>query len=255
MFVLDRPMSLWEHLQELRKRLLICVLTLVVTTVFAFVVAERWIFPILQGPAPDSVKFLTTEPTGLLGPYMKVSLVAGAILAMPMFVYQFMLFFSPALKPNEKRYLYTLLPAAVVAFGGGVAFGYFVLLPPALRFLYTFGSDLAEIRPNLGTYVSMVTTLLFWLGVVFETPLIIYFLARIGLVTPAMLSRFRRWAILGAFLLGAIITPTLDPVNQTLVAVPLIALYELGIWLARLASFQRRRAQRASVQARGELAH
>ena len=248
-------MPFFQHIQELRRRLLICVLTLAVTITFSFIVAERWLFPILKGPAPDSLRFLSTDSTGVIGPYMKVSFASGLILAMPMVVFQLVRFLAPGLKSTEKRYIYSLLPAALLAFAGGVTFGYFVMLPPALNFLFTFGSDIAEIRPNINSYVTMVTMLLFWIGVIFETPVVIYFLARIGIVNARMLSGFRRWAILGSFLLGAVITPTPDPINQTLVAVPIIVLYELSIWLAKIAGFQRRRSQRAAPRPQEELAH
>ena len=243
----DRSMSIREHLADLRTRLLVCVLTLAATTTFSFIVAEDWIFPLLERPAPKEIDFLVTESTGVFGPYINVSLVAGAILAMPMFILQGLMFVAPALKPAERRYAYLMLPATVVAFGVGVVFAYFVLLPPALNFLYTFGSDLAEIRPALGKYVSLVTLLLFWNGVAFETPVILYFLTRVGLVSPSFLARNWRFAVLGAFVLGAFITPTLDPVNQTLVAVPLTMLYGLSLLLAKLAAYQHRKSQATAV--------
>jgi sec-independent protein translocase protein TatC len=236
-------MTLREHLEELRSRLLICVLTVGGATIFSFFIAEDWLFPLLEGPAPDEVKFLVTEPTGVFGPYIRVSLTSGAILAMPVIVWQLVLFVSPALKSSEKRYLYLLLPLALVAFGSGVTFSYFVLLPPALDFLLTFGEDIAEVRPVLDKYVNLVTTLMFWIGLIFETPVIIYFLARVGVVNSSSLVKQWRLAVLGAFLLGALITPTVDPVNQTLVAAPLVVLYLVGIGLAKVAEWQRRRSE------------
>ena len=116
----------------------------------------------------------------------------------------------------------------------GVAFGYFILLPPALNFLTSFGSNIATPQIKIGNYISLVTKLLLSIGAVFETPVIILFLARIGVVTSKMLAHKRRHAIVTAFILSAIITPTLDPVNQSLVAAPLIVLYEMSIWLAKL---------------------
>ena len=117
----------------------------------------------------------------------------------------------------------------------GVAFGYYVLTPPALTFLLTFGNDVATPLIKVSNIVNVMVRLLFWMGISFETPIILYMLARLGLVSVRGLSRFRRFWLIIAFLLAAIITPTFDPFNQALVAVPLLALYEVGILLARLA--------------------
>ena len=141
----------------------------------------------------------------------------------------------PGLTSREKRYLYALFPGAILSFVAGAAFGYYALLPPALNFLLEFGSDIATPMIRIGNYINLVVTLLFWLGVAFETPLVIFFLSKIGLVTPRSLARQRRLAVVLAFILGALITPTFDPVNQSLVALPIIFLYELGIVLSRVA--------------------
>ena len=119
-------------------------------------------------------------------------------------------------------------------FGVGVAFGYFVLIPPATNFLITFGSDIATPQIKIGNYISIVTRLLMAIGLVFEMPVITTFLSRLGVITPKWLAKKRKAAVIFAFILAAIITPTIDPINQSLVAVPLIALYEVSIWLAKL---------------------
>jgi sec-independent protein translocase protein TatC len=130
--------------------------------------------------------------------------------------------------------VWILLPASVVSFALGVAFGYYILLPPAINFLLNFGGDIATPLIRIGSYVGLVTTLLFWLGAIFELPIVIFFLAKIGLVTPKWLAGKRKWVVVLAFVVGAMITPTFDPVNQSLVAGPIIILYELGYWLARI---------------------
>jgi sec-independent protein translocase protein TatC len=126
-------------------------------------------------------------------------------------------------------------------FAGGVAFGYFILLPPAMKFLITFGSDIATPVIKIGNYITLVTRLLVAIGAVFETPVIITFLSRLGVVSPQWLSHVRKWAYIGAFILAAIITPTMDPINQSLVAVPLVVLYEISIILSKIV--YRRRAK------------
>ena len=119
-------------------------------------------------------------------------------------------------------------------FLGGIIFGYFILIPPAIGFLYTFGSDIASPMIKIGNYIAIITRLLIAIGLVFELPVVTTFLARIGIVSPQWLASKRKVSIIVAFILAAIITPTFDPINQSLVAVPLIILYEMSIWLAKL---------------------
>jgi sec-independent protein translocase protein TatC len=144
------------------------------------------------------------------------------------------MFVSPALTRQEKRYIYLMLPFVSFMFLGGIAFGYFILVPPATKFLISFGSDIAEPQIRIGNYISIVLRLLLSIGAVFETPVIILFLTKIGVITPKWLANKRKYAFVGAFILAAIITPTFDPVNQSLVAAPLIILYETSIWISKL---------------------
>jgi len=227
------------HLGELRKRLLKCVIVLVITIAISFFLTEPYIFPTLISPVKDllgagEINLVFTQMTEMIGTYMKVALASGIILAMPFLVYQLLMFVSPALTRREKKYVYMILPWITFMFLAGVAFGYYILIPPATGFLMTFGSEIATPMIKIGNYISIVTRLLVAAGAVFETPVIILFLARIGIVKPKMLSSKRRHAIVVAFILAAIITPTFDPINQCLVAAPLIVLYELSIWLAKL---------------------
>ncbi|MDY6892547.1 MAG: twin-arginine translocase subunit TatC [Chloroflexota bacterium] len=233
------PMTFTGHLDELRQRLIKSVIALIITTLIAFVFAKV-IFGFLIAPAGD-VEFIYTELTGFIGPYMKVALIGGIVLAMPVLVYQAIMFVSPALTQREKRYVYLALPWITIMFVAGLAFGYYVLVPPALRFLLNFGGDIASPAPRIGNYVTFITRFLLAIGVVFELPVIITFLSRLGIVTPQWLAGKRRWAIIGAFILAAIITPTFDPINQSLVAVPLIILYEMSILLSKVA--YRKRAE------------
>ncbi len=169
-------------------------------------------------------------------------LPAFCLLALPVVVYELVMFIAPGLTPRERRYLLMFLPAVVITFALGVLFGYFIMLPPALRFLLTFDADIATPMIRVGNYMGIVTRLLFWLGMVFEIPILMFLLAKLRLVNHRMLARRRRIGIILAFVMGAMITPTFDPINQTLVAVPIILLYEAGIWLAWLA----RRGEKSS---------
>ncbi len=235
--VKDHQMTFIEHLGELRKRLFYCALALLVSTLISFTFYDK-LLRILLYPAPEGFKPTFIEMTGFIGPVMKISLVGGFILAVPVIAYQTVRFLLPALSPKERTYAILLLPGLSLSFIGGVVFCFFILLPTMTQFLLTFGSEFATPQVTLGSYVNTVTMLLFWSGVSFETPFVMYFLSRIGLISPKGFAGFRKYWFLIAFVLGAMITPTLDPVNQALVAGPLIVLYEVGIWLARIAAWQ-----------------
>ena len=242
----SREQSLLQHLGELRRRVFICVVAVLVASAVSFVFFEQ-IIEILVKPARDlslgtGGELIYTEVTELLTTAIKVSFVSGLILASPVLVYQGVMFVAPGLTGREKRYLFGFMPAVVLAFAGGVAFAYFVLTPPALHFLLTFGGDVATPLIRISNIVNLMVRLLFWMGLAFETPLVMYLLAQLGIVSAGSLSRFRRYWVVVAFIMAAIITPTVDPVNQALVAGPLLVLYELGILLARIAGRSRRKS-------------
>ncbi|MDO8673110.1 MAG: twin-arginine translocase subunit TatC [Dehalococcoidia bacterium] len=226
-----KRLSLIDHLEELRTRIIVSLIVVAVTTGISFVFAKQ-LFAVLTGPAGNT-QFQAIEMTELFGAYIKVSLFSGIAMAFPVLIYEVVMFIAPALTPKEKKYFFLLLPGGLLAFVLGIVFGYYILLPPAVGFLLTFGADIATVTPRIGNYVSTVTRLLFYIGISFETPIVIYFLCKMRILSPQRLSKFRKYAFVGAFVVGAVITPTFDPVNQTLVSVPLILLYELGILLAR----------------------
>jgi len=176
------------------------------------------------------VEFIFTQPTGMLTVYFSLTLTVGVSAALPFILLQAVKFVAPALYPREKVFLYAMLPAVLLAFVVGVWFAYVVLLPPAFKFLLNFGSDIATPLISISDYISLVTRLLFWVGVVFETPIVFFILARIGIVNSRMLLKRWRWAILGAFVLGAVITPTPDPVNQTLAVLHMAGNDDTAFW-------------------------
>ena len=234
----DDSQSLGAHLDELRRRLTWSAIVVVICTVVAFIFHQQ-ILRLLMEPASGfpgvpNQKPVYTELTEFIGIAMKASLLAGIFTSLPFLLWQLAMFVSPGLNPTEKKYLYILMPVSIIIFLLGAAFGYFVLFPPAVKFLITFGSDVATPMIRIGNYVSLMLSLLFWMGVIFELPIVLFFLSRIGVVRPAFLSRNRKWAIVLAFVLGALITPTLDPINQTLVAIPVLVLYEVGIILSKI---------------------
>ena len=240
----SREQTLLQHLGELRRRVFICVVAVLAGSAVSFVFFEQ-IVEILVQPARDldlgaGGELIYTEVTELLTTAIKVSFVSGLILASPVIISQGVMFVAPGLTGREKRYLFGFMPAIILAFAGGVAFAYYIMTPPALHFLLTFGGDIATPLIRISNIINLMIRLLFWMGLAFETPLVMYLLASLGIVSASSLKRFRRYWVVVSFILAAMITPTVDPVNQALVAGPLLVLYELGILLAWLA----RRSQR-----------
>ena len=230
----DVELTIWEHLDELRTRMVRVAIALFVATAISVVFTGRAL-QTLTLPLGDSVP-QTIHPTESFVVYFRIALLGGITLSMPVIVYEVVRFMLPGLLPEERKYLYFLLPGATFCFAGGVAFAAFIMLPAAITFMQSFLSAIIENNWTLDNYISFVTRILFWMGIVFQTPLVIFFLAKLGLVKAEQLSRFRKYAILGVAVIAAIVTPTPDPVNMMIVMVPLYLLYEVGILLARLAT-------------------
>ncbi|HEV8573963.1 MAG TPA: twin-arginine translocase subunit TatC [Dehalococcoidia bacterium] len=233
----ERYLTLVEHLQELRYRLTVCAIAVVlgvaISTYFGNDLIEFLKKP-GEARSDTDLQLQFIEPFELFGTYFRVALLGGLALAMPVIVYQVLAFASPGLKANEKRWIYGTVLAATALFFSGLAFSYYVALPPALDFLLDppFGEGLAEPNIRIGSYIDFVTRLLFWSGVSFETPLVVMFLARFQIVSAGQLLRWWRYALVAAFVIAAVVTPTWDPITQTVVAGPIIVLYGLGILLA-----------------------
>jgi len=231
-------MSLLEHLLELRSRVMWSAIAIVAGMSIFFIPPLGFGFiEFLLEPARSSIpdfKPQFIEPMENIVTYFQVALLGGIALGMPVVVYQMMRFISPALTPMEKRWIFSIVIGASFAFFAGMAFCYYVVLPPALGFLLNFGSSFATADIRIGNYISFVTRMLGVMGLVFETPIIVMGLAKVGLVTARQLLRQWRAAIVLAFVVSAIATPTIDPVTQSLVAGPIVVLYFVGIGLAWL---------------------
>jgi sec-independent protein translocase protein TatC len=234
----EPQMTLIEHLEELRSRLMKSIIAVVITTALSFAFTENILRLLI---APAGIKPVFLRPTEMFITYFKVALLAGVLLAMPVLVYELVQYIWPGLQGGERKYVGIIVPGATISFVAGVLFTYFVLLPFSLRYLVSFGGNLAEAQWAIGEYITFVTTLLFWSGVVFETPLIMFFLARLGIVTPQFLSKNRKFAIIIIAVVAAVITPTPDPFNMGLVMIPLLLMYETGILLAKIAYRERKK--------------
>ena len=233
----DLELTIWEHLNELRSRMVKVAIALILATIVGVVFAKQAL-GILIAPLGDHVP-QTIKPTEGFVVYFRIALIAGVTLAMPMIVYQSIRFVLPGLLPSEKKYLYFLLPGVTICFAGGVAFAALIMLPAAINFMQGFLSTIIDNRWTLDNYIAFVTRALLWMGIVFQTPLLMFFLAKLDLVTAEKLSRFRKYAVLAIAVVAAIVTPTPDPINMLIVMLPLYLLYEVGVVLARLANVGR----------------
>lgn len=230
-------MSFFAHLNELRIRVTRAFLAVVVGTLIAFFLADKALM-ILQQPycqlveSQEECQLVVLGPTGTIVVYFRVSLMLGAIFAMPLMTYQVMMFILPALKRSEKRLVLLSIPAITILFLIGVAFAWFLLMPPALGFLEGFQPTIFRPEWTGDLYLSFVTALVFWMGVAFETPLVIFVFSILGMATPGALARNWRIAIVLSSIAAAFITPTIDPVNMMLVMGPLMSLYAISIVLS-----------------------
>jgi sec-independent protein translocase protein TatC len=225
-------MDIWGHIGELRNRIFKALVALVVTTTFSFMIAD-WLVDFLASPIGGKAALVSIEVTENISIFMKVSLLAGFILAFPFILYQLLAYILPGLLPNEKRWVLFSLPFATAMFVVGVGFAFEVMLPTALPFLTNFMGIKTMPRPN--NYFDFVTNLLFWIGISFETPLFMFILARFKVITAEQLAKQWRIAVIIIAIAAAIITPTPDPINMSLLMAPLLALYGLSIILAKIA--------------------
>jgi sec-independent protein translocase protein TatC len=225
-------MTLLEHIDELRSRL-IWSFYVVIATTFIFAVFTQRIFDFLLTPYGD--KLIALKPTESIAVYFRVALTGGLVLAMPYLIYQVIMFILPGLEKNEKRYIFWGVPGATILFIIGACFAWFLMLPTAIGFLKTWQTDIFIQQWQSQEYIPFVLSLTFWIGVSFETPLIIFIMAKVGLVTPKFLIQQWRFAIVIVAIIAAMITPTIDPFNMALVMFPLLALYGLSILLAYVA--------------------
>ncbi|MGB3305564.1 MAG: twin-arginine translocase subunit TatC [Thermomicrobiales bacterium] len=226
-------MTLQEHLTEVRDRLMRIVFALVPLFIFGFMVAGR-ILTEIKDKANAAQGLDVRSPTDPLTLTFKVATYVALAIGMPIIVYQIVAFLAPGLTRKEKRVLYTALPFISILFISGAAYGYFVAAPRALYFLSSWNSAAFSWQPDGPETISFFLTLMLGLGIAFQLPVIMFILAKIGIVTPRLMRKWRRYSILLIAVAAAIITPSTDPFNMMIVAVPLYVLYELGIVISSI---------------------
>ncbi|MCZ7541918.1 MAG: twin-arginine translocase subunit TatC [Anaerolineae bacterium] len=228
----ETPLTLLDHLNDLRGRLMRALAALVIGLLLAVVFTERLLKYLIT---PYGTELQVLGPTESVVIYFRVALLAGAIFAMPYITLQLFLFIAPGLTRREKRWVYLALPATTGLFLVGVAFAWFIMVPAALGFLQDFQSEVFRAEWTADRYIAFLTSLLFWIGVAFELPVVVFVLARLGIMGPRPLIRNWRLAVVLMTIVAALITPTVDPFNMLLVVAPLIVLYLISIGLAVIA--------------------
>jgi sec-independent protein translocase protein TatC len=227
-------MTLQEHLEELRKRITYAVLAvlgaLVIGLFFANTVLDK-----IREQAQTPAGMQTLSPTEPFIVWMKVALYIAIAIAMPVLIYQLMAFVSPGLTRRERRTVYIAIPFVFLSFVAGVTFAFFVLLPRALDFLSGFQDDVFAWNPSAESVIQFYLTLMLGVGLMFELPIVMFALAKVGAMTAKRYGAVRKYALLLVMVAAAIITPTPDPFNMMLVAVPMYALYEIGVLISRFA--------------------
>lgn len=222
-------MSVVDHLSELRMRLVVAIVAIIICTLGAYYYVED-ILQILVAPAG---KLYYTKPTEAFFTYMKISIVAGCIISSPIWFYQLWAFIVPALSKGEKKVTFMVVPTAVTLFVVGVLFSYYLVLPMAIQFFISFGTD--ELQPlfSIGQYIDFVIAFVLPFGITFELPLILIALGVMGILSSNRLRQYRKIFILVAFVVGAAISPTPDMLSQTMIAGPMILLYEISYGVLR----------------------
>lgn len=216
-----------DHLQEFRKRLIICLVVVAIAALACYNYVDD-IIALLSGPAG---KLYFMNPSEVFFTYMEIALYAGILLTLPVLLYEVWAFVAPALWPEERRAVLVILPTAVILFYVGLIFAYYLVVPAAVTFFMGFATQTLQPMFSLESYLSFILALTLPFGFIFELPLIVVFLAKIGLVTGDFLKGKRKILIVIAFIFAAVVSPTTDIFTQTMIAVPLIVLYEISLFI------------------------
>ena len=228
----DSEMSFWDHVEELRRHLLIALIALAAATLVSFLFTDQ-IINLMAVPVGSLDALQSIEVTENVAVFMRVSLLSGVAIAMPVILYELLSFIMPGLKDNERRWVILIVIFGSILFIAGAAFAYFVMLPVSLTFLLEFLGVATKSR--LSSYIYIITNLILWMGISFQFPIIIFALTKLGVVSVKTLAKGWRYALVLIAILAAMITPTVDPVNMALLMAPLFLLYLLSVLFASLA--------------------
>ncbi|UCG99941.1 MAG: twin-arginine translocase subunit TatC [Deltaproteobacteria bacterium] len=238
----DEKQPFIGHLEELRRRLVICAIAIGIGFVISYIFSKQLfsllILPLTKVLPAESSLIFTSLPEMFIA-YIKVALIAAIILAIPIIFYELWMFLAPALYQREKRYLIPFVSFSSILFVAGSLFGYLVVFPYGFQFFLSFATEDIQALPSVKQYFSFAIRLLLAFGLVFELPVVAFFMTKIGLINPESMKRFRKFAILCSFILSAILTPP-DVATQIMMALPLIVLYEVSIIISKGAHRKKR---------------
>ena len=240
-----KNMHFLDHLEELRWRIVKALIGVVVAAIFCALIAHWLVEDVLLAPVLNvspALAIINLKPYGKVLVYMQVVLLGGFILSVPIILYQFWKFIEPGLFPHERRYIFWIVAFSSLCFFLGVAFSYFIMLPITLQFFAGFGTTAIENTIAISEYMGFVLRMMIAAGIVFEMPMVAYFLSRLGILTPAFMRHYRRHAYTVLLIIAAFITPA-DIVSMAILAIPLLLLYEFSIFISRIAMKKREIAQ------------
>ncbi len=228
-------MTFLEHLEELRWRIIFSFLGLIVGSVICWIFIDQLINIVLLKPAKDNGIILQNlKPFGQLFMFVQVAIMGGIVVSLPNLFYQLWKFIAPALRKPERKYISAIVTFSSLSFLMGILFAYYVMLPLVLSFAAKFGSQQISNEFAIDEYLSLIISIMLASGVVFEMPMISYFLTKLGILTPKFMRKFRKHSIVIILVAAAFLTPGTDPVSQIVLAVPLVLLYEISILISQL---------------------
>ncbi len=235
----DVEMPFLDHLEELRWRIIKALIGLLLATFISLLFIDFFVDKVFLLPAKTAnIKLQNLKPFGQFFLYFEIAIIMGAVISIPNIFYQFWRFIAPALKENEQKYIKSIVFFSTLCFMTGIVFAYFVMLPLSLKFAAGFGSAAIDNNFSIEEYFSIIMSVMLGAGAIFELPMLSFFLSRLGILSPKLMKKYRRHAIVAIFIIAAVLTPGTDPLSQVLLAIPLVILYEISILVSKI--FQRK---------------
>jgi len=233
----DVEMSFLDHIEELRWRIIYSLIGIIIFTIIAWIFIDPIVEVILLKPARDAHASLQNlKPFGQLFLFLQVAIIVGVVASLPNIFYQFWEFIAPALKRSERKYILWIVFFSTFCFLTGIAFAYFIMLPITMKFAAQFGTPEIANEFAIDEYMTIIISVMLAAGLIFELPMISFFLSKLGILTPKFMRKYRRHAIVIILILAAILSPGTDPVSQIILAVPLVLLYEISIFISKISS-------------------
>lgn len=231
----EGEMTFLEHLEELRWRLIYSIAGVLVGTIVSWIFIDFLVESILLKPAiENNIALQNLKPFGQIFLYFQIAIISGVILSIPNIFYQLWKFIAPALRKNERKYILAIVVFSSICFLLGIFFAYFIMLPLALSFASQFGTTAIKNEFAIDEYMSIIISVMLAAGLVFELPMLSFFLSKLGILTPDFMKKYRRHSLVIIMILAAVLTPGTDPVSQVILAVPLFLLYEISILVSKL---------------------